>query len=81
MILRFPITPLKTEVGHGTLHLPTASTHSRLSNWQVTRVEVYEPREMGSAFEAIAVCFCQWVPIAALIEPLPAIESLAIHPA
>jgi len=60
---------------------PAASTHSRLSNWQVTRVEVYEPREMGSAFEAIAVCFCQWVPIAAPIEPLPAIESPALNPA
>ena len=53
---------------------PQASTHSRLSVWQVSRVEVYEAKQAGSSFEAIAVCYCAYVPIEARLEPLSAIR-------
>ncbi len=40
------------------------STHQRLGDWQVTRVEEYVANlPVGQDYEEIVVCYCQYVPI------------------
>ncbi|MFB2921111.1 MULTISPECIES: hypothetical protein [Aerosakkonema] len=52
---------------------PNASTHTRIGDWEVTRVEKYAPETM-SEFEAIVVCYCHYVPVITPLEPLPKIQ-------
>ena len=54
---------------------PAASTHSRMGDWQVTRVEVYTPAIAASEFDTIAVCYCKYVPTETPLEPLPEIQT------
>lgn len=52
---------------------PEASTHSRVGDWEVSQVEVYSPDLPVGHFDAIAVCFCRYVPVTSALEPLPEI--------
>lgn len=53
---------------------PGASTHSRVGDWEVTRVEVYTPNLPNTEFEAIAICYCQFSLVITPLEPLPEIQ-------
>jgi hypothetical protein len=52
-----------------------ASTHSRIGDWKVTRVEEYKTESPSSDFDAIVVCYCQYSPISTALEPLPNIQD------
>lgn len=61
---------------------PGASTHSRIGDWEVTRVEMYNSEIPNNEFEAIAICYCQYSPVSTPLEPLPEIQvSLAMSDA
>jgi hypothetical protein len=53
---------------------PGASTHSRVGDWEVVRVEEYTPDIPISEFETIAICYCQYSPVSTPLEPLPKIQ-------
>lgn len=53
---------------------PGASTHSRVGDWEVTRVEEYTPEIPHSDFETIAICYCRYSPVVTPLEPLPQIQ-------
>jgi hypothetical protein len=53
---------------------PDASTHSRIGDWEVTRVEKYTP-ESNSDFEAIVICYCRYSQVTTPLEPLPKIQT------
>lgn len=46
-------------------------THYRQSNWEVVRVEVYTPEIPTSELDEIAICYCEYSPIEAPLEPMP----------
>lgn len=58
---------------------PEASTHSRVGDWEVSQVEVYSPERPIGHFEAIVVCFCQYVPVTSALEPLSEIAVGGEH--
>jgi hypothetical protein len=53
---------------------PGASTHSRVGDWEVVRVEEYTPDLPTTDFEAIVICYCQYSPVSTPLEPLPEIQ-------
>jgi hypothetical protein len=53
---------------------PGASTHSRVGDWEVVRVEEYTPDLPTSDFEAIVICYCQYSSVSTPLEPLPEIQ-------
>jgi hypothetical protein len=53
---------------------PGASTHSRVGDWEVVRVEEYTPELSTADFEAIVICYCQYSPVSTPLEPLPKIQ-------
>lgn len=53
---------------------PAASTHSRIGDWQVTRVEKYTPELPTSDLETIVICYCKYDPVETPLEPLPEIQ-------
>lgn len=53
---------------------PGASTHSRVGDWEVTRVEEYTPEIPMSDFEAVVICYCRYSPVTTPLEPLPKIQ-------
>ena len=53
---------------------PGASTHSRVGDWEVVRVEEYTPDLPTSEFETVAICYCQYSPVETPLEPLPKIQ-------
>ncbi|GAB4186097.1 MAG: hypothetical protein Fur006_25120 [Coleofasciculaceae cyanobacterium] len=53
---------------------PGASTHSRIGDWEVVRVETYTPDLPTTEFETIAICYCQYSPVSTPLEPLPKIQ-------
>ncbi|HAA27761.1 MAG TPA: hypothetical protein DCE56_08935 [Cyanobacteria bacterium UBA8553] len=53
---------------------PGASTHSRVGDWEVVRVEQYTPDLPTADFEAIVICYCQYSPVSTPLEPLPKIQ-------
>ena len=53
---------------------PGASTHSRVGDWEVARVEEYTPELPTGEFDSIVICYCQYVPITTPLEPLPEIQ-------
>ncbi|WP_238360998.1 hypothetical protein [Iningainema tapete] len=53
---------------------PGASTHSRVGDWEVIRVEEYTPEVPTSGFEAIVICYCRYSPVTSPLEPLPKIQ-------
>jgi hypothetical protein len=50
---------------------PEAKTHHRLSDWEVTSVEIYTPDISGMGFDMIVICYCKYVPINAALQPMP----------
>ncbi|WP_413167881.1 hypothetical protein ACL6C3_14370 [Capilliphycus salinus ALCB114379] len=51
---------------------PEAKTHHRQSDWEVSRVEVYSPDlPVGMDFDMIVICYCQYNPINAPLNPMP----------
>jgi hypothetical protein len=54
---------------------PGASTHSRIGDWEVTRVEEYPSGQPSSDFEAIVICYCRYSPVTTPLEPLPKIQT------
>ena len=50
---------------------PLASTHYRLGDWEVVRVETYPTDRPESAFDLIVICHCQYSPIQASLKPMP----------
>jgi hypothetical protein len=53
---------------------PGASTHSRIGDWEVTRIEEYTPEFPTANFAAIVICYCRYSPVTSSLEPLPKIE-------
>jgi hypothetical protein len=53
---------------------PGASTHSRVGDWEVVRVEKYAPELPAPDFEAIVICYCRYSPVSTPLEPLPGIQ-------
>ncbi len=53
---------------------PGASTHSRVGDWEVTRVEEYPTEFATNDFESIVICYCRYSPITTALEPLPQIQ-------
>ena len=51
-----------------------ASTHSRVGDWEVVRVEEYSSEIPGTDFEAIVICYCKYSPIDSPLEPMPKIQ-------
>ena len=49
---------------------PEAKTHHRLSDWEVTSVEIYTPDISGMGFDMIVICYCKYVPINAALQPM-----------
>jgi hypothetical protein len=49
---------------------PKETTHSRIGNWEVSRVEEYAPTNPGSDYDIVVICHCKWVPIESVLEPL-----------
>jgi hypothetical protein len=52
-----------------------ASTHSRVGDWEVVRVEEYSTNSANAEFGAIIVCYCRYSPVSTPLEPLPQIQS------
>jgi hypothetical protein len=53
---------------------PGASTHSRVGDWEVVRVEKYTTELPTTEFEAVVICYCQYSPVETPLEPLPKIK-------
>ncbi|MGB5961833.1 MAG: hypothetical protein WBG73_14290 [Coleofasciculaceae cyanobacterium] len=53
---------------------PHASTPSRQGDWVVSRTSEYKSEDL-SDFEAIIICYCQFVPVKTPLEPLPTVET------
>jgi hypothetical protein len=52
-------------------NFPEASTHSRVGDWEVTRVEEYVPDLPVGSFESVVICYCHYSPVVTPLEPLP----------
>jgi hypothetical protein len=53
-----------------------ASTHSRIGDWEVARVEEYTPETPIADFKSIVICYCKYSPITTPLEPLPKIVDV-----
>ena len=53
---------------------PGASTHSRLGDWEVVKIEEYKSELLESELESIVICFCKYSPVVTPLEPLPTIQ-------
>lgn len=53
---------------------PSASTHSRLGDWEVIKVEEYKPERSETELESIVICYCKYSPVVTPLEPLPTIQ-------
>ncbi|WP_193200048.1 hypothetical protein [Nostoc sp. MG11] len=53
---------------------PDASTHSRVGDWEVIRVEEYTSEIPSADFEAVVICYCQYSPVTTPLEPMPEIQ-------
>lgn len=53
---------------------PAASTHSRVGDWEVVRVQTYSEDLPSSDFETIVVCYCRFAPVNTPLEPMPQIQ-------
>ena len=49
---------------------PDVSTHSRVGDWEVVKVEEYKS-PTDAEFESIVICYCKYSPVEAPLEPLP----------
>lgn len=53
---------------------PKVSTHSRVGDWEVTRVDRYDSRDSEGEFSVVAICYCRYAPIESPLEPLPPMQ-------
>jgi hypothetical protein len=56
------------------LHDPSQhahNTHYRESDWEVTRVETYTPDLPMGKYDMVVICYCQYNPINAPLNPMP----------
>ncbi|MFM6608039.1 MAG: hypothetical protein ACKPJO_00480 [Dolichospermum sp.] len=53
---------------------PGASTHYRIGDWEVSRVEEYVPDLPVGTFESVVICYCRYSPINTPLKPLPRIQ-------
>ncbi|MHC5860920.1 hypothetical protein [Nostoc sp.] len=53
---------------------PDASTHSRIGDWEVARVEEYASDIPNHDFEAVVICYCRYSPVTTPLEPMPEIQ-------
>lgn len=54
---------------------PDVSTHSRVGDWEVVKVEEYKStKEDDADFESIVICYCKYSPISTSLEPLPQVN-------
>ncbi|HBL13840.1 MAG TPA: hypothetical protein DD379_21075 [Cyanobacteria bacterium UBA11162] len=52
---------------------PSAKTHYRQGDWEVTRIETYE-HEVGrpyAEYDKVVICYCKYNPINAPLKPMP----------
>ncbi|MCJ8282336.1 MAG: hypothetical protein MJK14_21515, partial [Rivularia sp. ALOHA_DT_140] len=55
---------------------PDVSTHSRVGDWEVVKVEEYKSTNQDDAdFESIVICYCKYSPISTSLEPLPPVNA------
>lgn len=55
---------------------PDVSTHSRVGDWEVVKVEEYKSTKQDDAdFESIVICYCKYSPISSSLEPLPEVNA------
>ena len=54
---------------------PGASTHSRIGDWKVAKVEEYISTSPHSELESIVICYCKYEPVITPLEPLPNIQE------
>ncbi|MDJ0798361.1 MAG: hypothetical protein QNJ51_16340 [Calothrix sp. MO_167.B12] len=54
---------------------PDASTHSRIGDWEVIRVEQYTRKIPNDDFEAVVICYCRYSPVTTPLEPMPDIQA------
>lgn len=58
---------------------PGASTHYRIGDWEVSKVEEYVPDLPLGTFESVVICYCRYSPVNTPLKPLPKIQvSLSI---
>jgi hypothetical protein len=50
---------------------PEASTHYRVGDWEVSRVETYTPDVPMGEFDIVVVCYCKYAPVNAPLKPMP----------
>ena len=53
---------------------PEASTHSRVGDWEVVKVEEYKST-VSADFESIVICYCKYSPVSTPLEPLPKVQT------
>ncbi len=55
---------------------PDVTTHSRIGDWEVAKVEEYKSTVRDAAdFESIVICYCKYSPISTPLEPLPQVDA------
>ena len=53
---------------------PDASTHSRVGDWEVIRVEEYSQNWSAKDLESVVICYCKYSPVETPLEPLPKVQ-------
>jgi hypothetical protein len=53
------------------VNYPEASTHYRVGDWEVSRVETYTPDVPMGEFDMVVVCYCKYAPVNAPLKPMP----------
>ena len=56
---------------------PKETTHSRIGDWEVARVEEYAATNPDSDYDIVVICYCKWTPVESVLEPLPKAQITA----
>ena len=56
---------------------PKETTHSRVGDWEVARVEEYAATNPDSDYDIVVICYCKWTPVESVLEPLPKAQITA----
>lgn len=59
--------------GFADSNFPEVSTHSRVGDWEVAKVEEYKSQD-ATDFESIVICYCKYSPVSTPLEPLPQVN-------
>jgi hypothetical protein len=65
-----PIQLVRVEAEHDS-SFHGYNTHYKTGDWEVTRVETYTPDLPHSEFDIVVICYCQYSPIDAPLNPMP----------